>query len=168
MFRGNLLRQLGAFDDRFFYHFEESDLCYRIWQAGHSVLYYPNAEIIHLGGQSVGRFPIRFALETFRSGYRFFYKHYGLKGAIRIRRVFLLNLGIRYGGYRLLGLLRPTEALAKRLQMYQVALYWNYHIDPIQFIESGKEPQSDYEPLAPAPRMIEPAPSRSEGQPVLS
>ena len=168
MFRGNLLRQLGAFDDRFFYHFEESDLCYRIWQAGYSVLYYPNAEIIHLGGQSVGRFPIRFALETFRSGYRFFYKHYGLKGAIRIRRVFLLNLGIRYAGYRLLGLLRPAEALPKRLQMYQVALYWNYHIDPIQFIESGKEPQSDYEPLAPAPRMIQPARSRSEGQPILS
>ena len=31
--------------------------------------------------QSVGRFPSRFAIEVCRNGYRYFYKHYGSKGA---------------------------------------------------------------------------------------
>src|SRR5262249_18085813 len=73
LFNGKLLKQLGGFDERFFYHFEETDLCYRTWKSGASILYYPDAEITHLGGQSVGRFPIRFALETYRSGYRYFF-----------------------------------------------------------------------------------------------
>ena len=70
-------------------------------RSGSSVLYFPGAEIIHLGGQSVGRFPIRFALETYRSGYRFFYKHYGRGGLMGIRRVYLLRLYVRQIGYSL-------------------------------------------------------------------
>jgi len=79
MFRADLLERLGGFDERFFYHCEEKDLCYRVWKSGSSILFYPGAEITHLGGQSVGRFPIRFELETYRSGYRFFYKHHAGK-----------------------------------------------------------------------------------------
>ena len=155
MFRGDLLKQLGGFDERFFYHFEETDLCYRIWLAQSSILYCPNAEITHLGGQSVGRFPIRFALETYRSGYRFFYKHYGVKGLVSLRWINLLSLCLRYGGYKLKDLPKPTEALQNRLKMYAVAIRWNFGLNPIEFIKSGKEPNLGYEPLAPAPRMIE-------------
>jgi GT2 family glycosyltransferase len=155
MLRGELLKRLGGFDDRFFYHFEETDLCYRVWQSGSSILFSSGAEITHLGGQSVGRFPIRFALETYRSGYRFFYKHYGVKGLNNIRRVNLLGLGLRYCGYKLISLFKSTESLKNRLKLYQVAIKWNYRIEPIEFIKSGKEPDVGYEPLAPAPRMIE-------------
>jgi GT2 family glycosyltransferase len=155
MFRGEILKRLGGFDERFFYHFEETDLCCRVWQSGSSVAFYPGAEVTHIGGQSVGRFPIRFALETYRSGYRFFHKHYGLKGAINIRRIYLLGLGLRYCGYKLLSCFRASEALENRLKMYQVAMKWNFLLEPIHFIESGKEPNVGYEPLAPPPRIIE-------------
>ena len=154
MFRRAPLNQLGGFDESFFYHYEESDLCHRVWKSGSSVLYYPGAEIIHLGGQSVGRFPIRFALETYRSGYRFFYKHYGPSGACRIRRVYLLHLVVRWIGYRTLRLFRKTEALDNRLQMYAVAMKWNFGIDPVRFVETGVEPNVGYEPLAPPPTKI--------------
>jgi len=155
MFRGELLKRLGGFDERFFYHFEETDLCCRVWQSGSSIIYYPDAEVTHIGGQSVSRFPIRFALETYRSGYRFFHKHYGSKGAINIRRIYLLSLGLRYCGYKLLSFFRTSESLENRLKMYQVAIKWNFFLEPIEFIESGKEPNLGYEPLAPPPRIIE-------------
>ncbi|HWX19236.1 MAG TPA: glycosyltransferase family 2 protein [Candidatus Binatia bacterium] len=155
LFRGELLRRLGSFDERFFYHFEESDLCFRVWKSGASVVFYPGAEITHLGGQSVGRFPIRFALETYRSGYRFFYKHFGTKGLLRLRKVYLLNLFLRFAGYKLLNCFRPTEALQNRLKMYQVVTRWNLRLNPVRFIQNGDEPDVGYEPLAPAPKMAE-------------
>src|SRR5271166_6731704 len=155
MFRGELLKRLGGFDERFFYHFEETDLCCRVWQSGSSIIYYPDAEVTHIGGQSVSRFPIRFALETYRSGYRFFHKHYGSKGAINIRRIYLLSLGLRYCGYKLLSFFKTSESLENRVKMYQVAIKWNFFLEPIEFIESGKEPNLGYEPLSPPPRIIE-------------
>jgi len=152
-----MLTRLNGFDERFFYHFEECDLCCRVWDSGASILFFPGAEIIHLGGQSVGRFPIRFNLEPFRSADRFFYKHYGAKATQRIRRVFLLNLGLRYVGYKMLNLVKPSQALTNRLQMYQVALRWHYRLQPMRFIKDGEEPNTGYEPLAPAPKMMDEA-----------
>ena len=157
LIRGDLLHRLGGFDERFFYHREEVDLCYRVWRSGSQILFFPGAEITHLGGQSVGRFPIRFALETYRSGYRYFYKHYGVHGAIRMRRVYLLSLGVRYCGYKGLGLFKNSESLENRLKLYRVALAWNYRLDPRAFVETGKEPDVGFEPLAPPPGKMEPA-----------
>jgi GT2 family glycosyltransferase len=154
LFRGGLLKRLGGFDERFFYHYEETDLCCRVWAAGWRILFYPGAEITHLGGQSVGRFPIRFALETYRSAYRYFYKHFGLPGAIRVRRVYLLRIFLRLAGYTLINWFKPSEAVQNRLKMYRVVLSWNYRLDPRRFIESGAEPDSGFEPLAPAPQMV--------------
>jgi GT2 family glycosyltransferase len=155
MVRGDLLDQLHGFDERFFYHAEETDLCCRIWKAGWKILFYPGAEITHLGGQSVGRFPIRFALETYRSRYRYFYKHFGRKGVTQLRWLNLLNLWIRQIGYSLQRPLSPSEALENRLKMYRVLIAWNWRLDPIEFIGAGAEPDLGYAPLAPAPRMVE-------------
>jgi GT2 family glycosyltransferase len=157
MFRGDLLKRLGGFDERFFYHYEETDLCARVWASGSSIRYTPAAEIVHLGGQSVGRFPIRFRLETYRSAYRFFHKHYGRKGLIQIRGVYLLGLGVRQIGYSLQSLVKSSESLRNRLALYRAAFKWNWLLDPVQFIETGKEPDLGYEPLAPAPRPAKPS-----------
>src|ERR1044072_7281128 len=115
MLRRQLVERLQGFDERFFYHFEETDLCCRVWKSGSKVLFCPDAEITHLGGQSVGRFPIRFALETYRSRYRYFYKHFARSGVIQVRWLSLLDLGIRYVGYSLRRALGTTEALENRL-----------------------------------------------------
>jgi N-acetylglucosaminyl-diphospho-decaprenol L-rhamnosyltransferase len=143
MFRGDVLNSLGGFDERFFYHYEEVDLCHRVWEAGYPILFTPEASITHLGGQSVGRFPIRFALETSRNRYRYFYKHFGTQGATKCRRVMLAHLLVRRAGYRLVYWLRPTSALKNRLETYKVASRWNRAIDPIAFVERGVEPQVD-------------------------
>jgi GT2 family glycosyltransferase len=139
MVRGDLLRKLGGFDERFFYQFEEVDLCRRVWSAGYRIRFTPEASITHLGGQSVNRFPVRFALEVCRNGYRYFYKHYGSSGARRYRRVTLLRLRIRQLGYGLVNRLRPSDVLKSRLEMYRTAIRWNQKLDPIEFVEHGTE-----------------------------
>jgi len=45
--RAEALRRVGAFDERFFLYFEDTDLCKRFWQAGWRVVYDPEAQIIH-------------------------------------------------------------------------------------------------------------------------
>lgn len=142
MFRTALLKLLGGFDEQFFYHFEEVDLCRRVWDAGYPILYTPEPTITHLGGQSVNRFPVRFELEKCRNRYRYYYKHFGRRGSQRCRRALLARMRVRQLGYGLLGLLRSSEANRKRLDMYRTVIAWNRRVDPIRFVECGEEPRS--------------------------
>jgi len=147
MLRGDLLKQLGGFDGQFFYQFEEVDLCRRVWGAGFRIRFTPEVSITHLGGQSVGRFPLRFAIEVCRNGYRYFYKHYGRKGAQQYRRVVLTKFRLRQAGYGLANLLRPNDAAKGRLEMYRAAVLWNRQLDPIQFVEHGIEQPVEQVPV---------------------
>ena len=139
LLRGDLLKKLGGFDERFFYQFEEVDLCRRVWNSGFAVRFTPSVSITHLGGQSVSRFPVRFAVEVCRNGYRYFYKHYGRRGAQQYRLVMLTKFRLRQAGYGLLNLLRPNEVVKRRLEMYSATVRWNQHLDPIQFVQHGTE-----------------------------
>jgi N-acetylglucosaminyl-diphospho-decaprenol L-rhamnosyltransferase len=139
MLRGALLKKLGGFDERFFYQFEEVDLCKRVWAVGSRIRFTPDVSITHLGGQSVGRFPVRFAIEICRNGYRYFHKHHGIRGAQNYRSVVLTKFRIRQAGYGLLNLIRPNDALKRRLEMYSATVRWNQQLNPIQFVENGAE-----------------------------
>ena len=50
--RRELLERLGYFDERFFFYYEEVDLCRRIKAAGYQVWYWPDIVVVHLGGES--------------------------------------------------------------------------------------------------------------------
>ena len=50
MIRAELWRRLGGFDDRFFAHMEEIDLCWRAQLAGYKVCNVPQSCIYHIGG----------------------------------------------------------------------------------------------------------------------
>ena len=141
MFRGDLLKSLGGFDEQFFYHCEEVDLCRRVRDTGRPILFTPEAVITHLGGQSVSRFPIRFEIEKHRSRYRYFYKHFGVRAARRFRRLAIARIRLRQFGYGLLNLLKPQEVIQRRLDMYREVLRWNKALDPVDFVERGEEPR---------------------------
>jgi GT2 family glycosyltransferase len=140
LLRGELLRKIGGFDGQFFYHLEEVDLCRRVHDAGYEILFTPSAVITHLGGQSVGRFPIRFALEKYRSRYRYFYKHYGPREARQCRQAVLASIRLRQAGYSLIKLFKPNNRLRDRLEMYRVLVAWNKALDPVRFVTQGTEP----------------------------
>jgi GT2 family glycosyltransferase len=50
--RREVLEQLEYFDERFFFYFEEIDLCRRVKAAGFSIWYWPDVVVTHLGGKS--------------------------------------------------------------------------------------------------------------------
>jgi GT2 family glycosyltransferase len=144
MFRRELLEKLGGFDEQFFYHFEEVDLCRRVWNTGAPIRFTPEAVITHLGGQSVSRFPIRFEIEKHRSRYRYFYKHFGPKAANQCRHLSIARIRVRQLGYGVVALFKPTPQLRERLKMYQAAVRWNKALDPARFVEKGEEPELEH------------------------
>ena len=52
--RRSAYEAIGGFDERFFLYCEDTDLCRRLWQAGHAVRFEPAAEVHHVGGASSG------------------------------------------------------------------------------------------------------------------
>ena len=50
LLRKKAIEKVGLFDEDFFIFFEETDLCFRLWLAGYSVMYDPNSVIYHIGG----------------------------------------------------------------------------------------------------------------------
>lgn len=46
------VEQVGVLDEDYFFYAEETDFCYRVKKAGWDILFTPDSEIIHLGGQS--------------------------------------------------------------------------------------------------------------------
>ncbi|NTW52129.1 MAG: glycosyltransferase family 2 protein [Chlorobiaceae bacterium] len=48
--RKSMLDAIGAFDERFFIYYEETDLCLRARKAGWKIFFIPDAEVMHIGG----------------------------------------------------------------------------------------------------------------------
>jgi GT2 family glycosyltransferase len=76
MIRRQVIEQIGLLDERFFMYGEELDWCLRTKQAGWSVMYYPQAQIIHYKGQSTQYNSRRAAFEFYRAMYLFHRKHF--------------------------------------------------------------------------------------------
>jgi GT2 family glycosyltransferase len=83
---------VGLFDEDFFMFSEEVDWLTRFRRAGWTVLFYPGAEVVHVGGASHGG---KMYVENLRGQLRFLAKHKGLKEAERGRRMLLWSLRLR-------------------------------------------------------------------------
>jgi GT2 family glycosyltransferase len=54
MVRKKSMDEVGVFDERYFFFFEETDWAYRMRRGGWAVYFVPAAEIIHTQGKTVG------------------------------------------------------------------------------------------------------------------
>ena len=75
LMRRSLFKEVGGFDESFFMYFEESDLCKRVRDLGYTILYTPEANLIHLGGYSVAKVAGVMATEYRRSQCYYYQKH---------------------------------------------------------------------------------------------
>jgi len=141
--RSELLRRVGAFDPQFFYYYEETDLCRRIWDAGYPVLYTPSVSITHLGGASTNKKfpPIGFAIDQQVTRYLYFYKHFGARGARSARRSNVTGLVLRWMAASVQHLVKPSEASKQKLELVRTMLEWNYRVDPVRLAQTGEEPE---------------------------
>jgi N-acetylglucosaminyl-diphospho-decaprenol L-rhamnosyltransferase len=83
---------VGMYDEDFFLFAEEVDWFYRFQQAGWSVWFTPDAEVVHVGGATHGG---RLFGENVRGHLRWFEKHRGPREAARARRVIRASLRLR-------------------------------------------------------------------------
>ncbi len=73
MVRKKAIDEVGMFDERYFFFFEETDWALQMRRAGWKSCHLPEAQIYHLQGQSIGQ-NIRSRAEFYRSRYQFFRK----------------------------------------------------------------------------------------------
>jgi hypothetical protein len=75
--RREALAQVGPLDEDFWLYMEDLDWCYRFWEAGWPVLYWPGAEVVHVKGGSATKNRSWRANHAFHRGMWLFYrKHY--------------------------------------------------------------------------------------------
>ncbi|HEV8459631.1 MAG TPA: glycosyltransferase, partial [Gaiellaceae bacterium] len=83
---------VGLFDEDFFMFSEEVDWMTRFRRAGWTILFTPDAEVVHVGGASHGG---SLYVENLRGHLRFLAKHRSMKYAERARRLLLWSLRFR-------------------------------------------------------------------------
>lgn len=64
----NTFLTLGGFDEDFFAHMEEIDLCWRIWNAGYQVGVCPESKVYHVGGGTLDKSQPKKTHLNFRNG----------------------------------------------------------------------------------------------------
>ncbi len=93
--RKKAIEDVGMFDERYFFFFEETDWAYLMRNAGWNIFHVPTAFIYHFQGQSIGR-DIQSRIEFYRSRYQFFHKWKSRPYFIVIRIVIFLRLCINW------------------------------------------------------------------------
>jgi GT2 family glycosyltransferase len=76
LIRRSAAEEVSLFDDGFFMYVEDVDLCYRMWQRGWKVFFWPEAKIIHHSGKTSRQSSAKMIVEFQRSLYRFYSKTY--------------------------------------------------------------------------------------------
>ncbi|HPD45737.1 MAG TPA: glycosyltransferase family 2 protein [Anaerohalosphaeraceae bacterium] len=119
--RRRAIQQVGMLDDRFFMYAEETDWCYRFKQAGWKVMFTPDAEIIHYGGQSSRAVRAEMLIEVRLSILKFIHKHRG-----RLQYAIACGLVILFAAVRLPAWLALNRLSARHRPQaaVKVRAYW--------------------------------------------
>ncbi|HEX9090867.1 MAG TPA: glycosyltransferase family 2 protein [Anaerolineales bacterium] len=76
LIRRAVVEQVGFFDERFFAYQEDADFCFQAKAAGWKIVYLPQSQIVHFGGQGGSRVqPFRSIYEWHRSYYLYYRKN---------------------------------------------------------------------------------------------
>jgi N-acetylglucosaminyl-diphospho-decaprenol L-rhamnosyltransferase len=103
MFRRDALEQVGLVDERFFIYSDETDLQYRLHQAGWKMYYLPKTTIIHFGGKSMQ--PWKSRKLKYRGRLLYFIKHKIILEVLLLRVMFALSSLIKIAFWCILYLL---------------------------------------------------------------
>jgi len=97
MIRREALDDIGGLDETFFMYSEEVDWCWRTREAGWDVYYLPKATVLHWGGQSSAKVPIKRRFLVYKSKFLFLGKHYGPTTAFLFKAALLLTSALKIG-----------------------------------------------------------------------
>jgi len=119
-----IFEKLNGFDEDYFLYTEEADLCYRAWQLGIPVWYYPETKIIHLESQSM-KIDRRFTwIELYRSQILFMKKHHGRFQSFCFRLVLALSAFNRIILNSILAIFKQKRFFYEKSLIYFYSLLW--------------------------------------------
>lgn len=113
MIRAAVFHRLGGFDDDFFAHMEEIDLCWRVQQLGYSVICLPQAVVYHVGGGTLpNETPFKLYL-NYRNNLYMLYKNLPDRKRFTLLAARLVLDGLSAGVYCLRGRFTSFAAVWK-------------------------------------------------------
>ncbi len=122
LLRRKAIEKVGLFDEDFFIFFEETDLCFRLWLAGYSVVYEPESVIYHLGGgdttSSNSYQHEKRAYLSFRNMICCYIKNFGTRNLLTILPFFIFTHVVLIFYYLLIMRIYLVKVIFK-------AYYWN-------------------------------------------
>jgi hypothetical protein len=127
MINKKALDEVGYFDERYFFFFEETDLAYAFHRKGWSVYHVPDAYIYHLQGQSIGH-NVGSRIEFYRSRYQFLRKWHKSSYYYLARGIIFLRLLVN-GFFSFMSValtLGFGKKLRIKLTIYSELIYWHF------------------------------------------
>lgn len=125
MVKKQVIAEIKGFDEDFFIYSEEMDLCYRAKQKGWKIFFYPDAEIIHYGGQSTFPESEAMFIEFHKGRYKFFRKHKGLFKAKIVKLMLFGGVAIRaFIWFLVKNICRNNVFYGKRYKIFYKTLIW--------------------------------------------
>ena len=85
--RVDVLKKVGGFDERFFAHNEEIDLCWRLYQTGRKIFCFPQSTVYHVGGGTLPKGNPRKTFLNFRNNLIMLYKNLPADQLVPVMRV---------------------------------------------------------------------------------
>jgi len=92
MLRRAVLDEVGVFDERYFMYLEDTDLCYRMHQAGWGVYYVPGAEFVHTIGRSSDQAQVRMIVAHHRSMLVYYRKNLAATVPLPLRPLYAVGV----------------------------------------------------------------------------
>lgn len=129
MTSSDVLSEIGMLDENFFLFGEEVDLCKRIKQHELKVIFIPDAQIIHYGGQSTEPIAKESLIQSHIARNQFFKKYYGKIGAMTAKIIFGFGVFVRFIGTIPLIILGKDEKklqAKKRFKLFYSAFKWYF------------------------------------------
>lgn len=87
---------IGSFDERYFLHWEDLDLCRRFHQAGRKILFVPGVEVLHFKGRSSRRRPLWVEWQKHRGLIRYMRKFHFAGWRAPLQAPVALAIGARF------------------------------------------------------------------------
>ena len=138
MIRKKAMDDIGFFDERYFFFFEETDWAYRMKRGGWGVYFVPTAKIFHSQGKTVGS-NVDARTLFYKSRYLYFKKwhphSYPLFHSVIFLRL-LANIILSLMGLMLTG--GFNNSIRKKFIVYNQLLIWHLHGCPSKKVEAGK------------------------------
>ncbi len=91
MMKREFFETIGLFDEEYFLYSEDCDLCRRVAEHGGKIYYYPEATIIHHGGESTKQDSLEAHHQFVLNRYKFYEKQFGADSARKFRSIIMLG-----------------------------------------------------------------------------